>query len=91
LRVFLTFIIFPFYNLTFTEQSQVTLQLRVSVSALVSRFLALLPLAEGPEKLIHRDPNPFLRPYQQGSFETTMAVPAIIAILLIAAIVTGIW
>ena len=55
-------IIFRLYKLTVSDKTQVTLNLTVSLSDLVSRILAGPPLLGvgwgGPKKFLHRSPNP---------------------------------
>jgi hypothetical protein len=58
LHVFLFFIVCRFYKLTVSEQAQVTLQVRVSVSGLVSSFLALPSVDGDQKKCFHWDQNP---------------------------------
>jgi hypothetical protein len=48
------------YKLTLSDQDQVSLQLTVSLSEAVYRFLAGPPLLRAPRKNFHRGPNPLL-------------------------------
>jgi hypothetical protein len=75
------------YKLTLLEQAQLILQLRVSVFDLLSRFLAPPPLAAGSENFSTTTQTRFWRPCPKGSFERTMAVMVIIAMLVISAMV----
>jgi len=67
LHVFLQFIICRLHKLTVTEQTQVILQVRVSVSDLVSRFLARPPFA-GLQNFFYNNRNPFLASLPTGKF-----------------------
>jgi hypothetical protein len=46
------------YKLTPSDQVQITLQMTVSLSDFVYRFLAGPPLMGGAKKFCHPDPNP---------------------------------
>jgi hypothetical protein len=63
--IFLRITICWLYKSTLSDQALVTLQLRVSLSNLVSRFLASPPLLQGPKKIFSHGPEYTLRsPYQ---------------------------
>ena len=68
LHVFLTVIICRLYKLTFSEQAQVTLQVRVSVSDLVYSFVDHPSLAGIQKKFFHQDPKPLLVALPTGKF-----------------------
>jgi len=91
LNVFLNFTICRQYKLTLSEQSQISLQLRVSVSDLVSSFSPCTPCWGARKNFSYGSEICFWRPCRGGRFETTMVVTVIITILLTAAIVTDIW
>jgi hypothetical protein len=65
--VFLGGIICRLYRLTFLDQSQVTLHLRVSLSDLVLRFSAGSPLHGGTKIFFHGRPNPLSAAVIAGS------------------------
>jgi len=92
LHVFLSFIICRLYKLTFSEQAQFTLQVRVSVSDLVYRFVDRPSLAGIQKKSSStRTQSHFWHPCRQESFETTLIVTVCIAELLIVAFITKVW
>jgi hypothetical protein len=84
LYMFLSFIICRLYKLIFSEETLVTLQLRVSFFDLVCRFLALLPLAVCRIRNFPPRRKPALASLLTGRFETTMLVTVFIAKLWVA-------